>query len=49
VSEQSPIEQAAEELVAIHRKAFEQLMAIHGCKSIDELEEKAKAEKEVQS
>jgi isopentenyl diphosphate isomerase/L-lactate dehydrogenase-like FMN-dependent dehydrogenase len=49
VSEQSPIEQAAEELVAIHRKAFEQLMAIHGCKSIDELAEKAKAEKEVQS
>lgn len=46
MSEKSPLEQAAEEMLLIHRKAFEALMISQDCKTLDELADKAKTAKE---
>ena len=40
MSEKSPIEQAAEEMIEAHKKAFEALMISQGCKTIEELHAK---------
>jgi len=45
MSEKSPLEQAAEEMLLIHRKAFEALMISQDCKTLNELAEKAKTVK----
>ena len=42
MSDKSPLEQAADEMISIHRKAFEALIVAQECKTIDELAEKAK-------
>lgn len=40
MSEKSPIEQGAEEMIEAHKKAFEALMVSQGCKTIEELQMK---------
>jgi hypothetical protein len=46
MSEKSPIEQAVDDMIEAHQKAIAALMIMQGCKTVEELDEKAKESKE---
>jgi isopentenyl diphosphate isomerase/L-lactate dehydrogenase-like FMN-dependent dehydrogenase len=46
MSEKSPIEQAVDDMIEAHQKALAALMIMQGCKTIEELADKAKEAKE---